>query len=225
MLLLLFFLFFAENIFAQKEPVRFGFVLGTSFYQPRIRLHQNGLLPGAELRGSVRTGDGGKGTLLFEFGYQVSRTPEERSFYSYKSGQYIRDAYCINASHFLTFAGTWRTEIFEEEKLSLLAGLQVNWLVRRNSLCQYQIDSARLREWQGPFPLDGVDRFYPVFATGAETRLLKSEKILIYLYLNAFHQLFAFSMPGDKGVKDPLLSSRYFAPFMGWNAGLRIFIP
>jgi hypothetical protein len=210
------------QVSAQKEPVRYGFSAGTSFYQPRIRLHQNAPIPGMEFGGMLRTGDGGTGTFLFEFGYLMTRIIEARSFYSYTSGMNIRDANCMNLHHYLTFSGSWRHEIFEDEVLSLQAGLRLNWLVRNNSFCRYQVDSTRQVEWQGPFDLSGRDRFYPVFITGADSRLISTRSVFIYLYINAFHQLFAFS-PGG-GYKDPLLSSRYFAPFMGWNVGIRFLV-
>jgi len=215
---------FTSLLYAQKEPVRFGIATGTAFYQPRIRLHQNLPNPGFEFRGSALTGDGGEGNFIFEFGYMVSRIQEVRSFYSHRSGMNIRDAECVNMHHYMTFSGTWKHDLFEEETVSLLVGLQVNWLFRNNSFCRYLVDSTRQVEWQGPFNLSARDRFYPVLTTGVSTRLLKTEKAKIYLYVNAFHQLFAFTPGGGKTYKDPLLSSRYLAPFMGFNAGLRLYL-
>jgi hypothetical protein len=211
-------------VWAQSGEVNFGFSAGAAFYQPRIRLHQNAPLPGVEFLGSIRTGDGGNGNFIFEFGYMQSRIPEIRSFYSYRSGFLVRDANCVNNHHYFAPAAYWRAPVWEEEKLALQIGLQVNWLFRTHSFCRYQVDSTWQQEWQGPFPLNARDRFYPVLKTGAETRLLQSPKMKVYAYLNIFHQLPAFSPPGDKNYKDSLLSSRYLAPAMGWNIGIRTYL-
>jgi hypothetical protein len=209
---------------AQKEPVVFGISTGAAFYQPRIRLHQNQPLPGIEFKGFVRTGDGGSGNFIFEFGYLQSRIPEIRSFYSWRTGAWVNEANCVNNHHYFTPAVWWRQAVWDEEKLSLQIGLQVNWLFRTHSFCRYQVDSTMQQEWQGPFPLTARDKLYPVMLTGAETRILQTNKIQSYLYLNIFHQFFAFALPRDKNWKDPNLSSRYFAPAMGWNIGLRTFL-
>lgn len=213
-----------STLAAQKQPVLFGVSAGAAFYQPRIRLHQNAPLPGIEFKGVVQTGDGGKGNFIFEFGYLQSRIPEVRSFYSWRTGAWVQDAQCVNNHHYFTGAAWWRVPVAEEEKLALQAGLQVNTLFRVHSFCRYLVDSTRQQEWQGPFSLAARDRLYPVLITGADTRLWQNGKTRIYLYFNLFHQLYAFPLPGDKQYKDPLLSSRYFAPAMGWNVGMRVFL-
>lgn len=211
-------------LLAQKEPIYFGISTGAAFYQPRIRLHQNAPLPGIEFKGIMRTGDGGAGNFIFEFGYLQSRIPEVRSFYSWRTGAWVSEANCVNNHHYFTASAWWRQAVWEQEKLALQIGLQVNYLFRTHSFCRYQVDSTYQQEWQGPFSLAARDRIYPVLLTGAETRIWETPKIRMYLYVNLFHQLLAFSLPGDKNWKDPLLSSRYLAPAMGWNIGLRTYL-
>lgn len=209
-------------LLAQKtaKELGFGFRMGTHFYQPRVRLSQNTPKPGIDLRGSFTTGDPAGKEWIFEIGYLMSRTPDVRSFYSHRNGIWVQDAQCTNMNHYLTGGVVRRIPLFRTDWLKASIGLDLYYLFRNNAFCRYTIDSARLFEWQGPYSLVSRDRFYPVLNTGLEANLLESADWRICAYSNLQHQLPAFSLSGGAD-KNPAISSRYPAPIISLNGGLR----
>jgi len=204
-----------------QKKFQIGFRAGTSFYQPRIRFQQNAPKPGIDIRGFVLKETPNKLGVMIEAGYILTRIPDIRTFYSTRTGQLIDQAPCTNLNHYLTFSSNVRFSLLKIEWFKGVIGAELNYLIRNQAFCRYNVNGFNLSEWQGPFSLKNRDRFYPLLTTGIEAIGVETPAWKLALFLNIYHQLPAFRLAPSTTSINPLTSSRYFAPAMSWNAGIR----